>query len=144
LDFCGKPPALRVVSLATPKKNGEGMTRINALVASVVFATGLSVAFGQEPDNTKMNKQEQPTADQAKNSKSDLKLAKQIRREIVKDKGLSTYAHNIKIVAHDGKVTLRGPVKSDTEKTAIEQKATEIAGAGNVTNELTVTESGGQ
>jgi hyperosmotically inducible protein len=119
------------------------MTRINALVASVVFATGLSVAFGQEPDNTKMNKQEQPTADQAKNSKSDLKLAKQIRREIVKDKGLSTYAHNIKIVAHDGKVTLRGPVKSDTEKTAIEQKATEIAGAGNVTNEITIKESGG-
>jgi osmotically-inducible protein OsmY len=39
---------------------------------------------------------------------------------------------------------LRGPVKSDTEKTAIEQKATEIAGAGNVTNELTVKESGGK
>jgi hyperosmotically inducible periplasmic protein len=144
LDFCGKPPALRVVSLATPKKNGEGMIRINALVASVVFATGLSVAFGQEPDNTKMNKQEQPTADQAKNNKTDLQLQRRIRREIVKDKGLSTYAHNIKIVARDGKVTLRGPVKSDTEKTAIEQKATEIAGAGNVTNELTVKESGGK
>ena len=120
------------------------MTRVNGLLASVVFAMGISMAFGQEPDNTKMNKQPQPTADQAKNNKSDLKLQRQIRREIVKDKGLSTYAHNIKIVARDGKVTLRGPVKSDTEKTAIEQKATEIAGAGNVTNELTVKESGGQ
>ena len=120
------------------------MTKINALFASVVLAAGLSVAFGQEPDNTKMNKQEQPTADQAKNNKSDLKLEKQIRREVMKDKSLSTYAHNVKIVAHDGKVTLRGPVKSDAEKTAIEQKATEVAGAGNVTNELTVKESGGQ
>ena len=120
------------------------MTKINGLLTSVVFAAGIFLAFGQEPDNTKMNKQPQPTADQAKNNKSDLKLQRQIRREIVKDKGLSTYAHNIKIVAVDGKVTLRGPVKSDAEKTAIEQKATEIAGAGNVTNELTVKESGGQ
>jgi hyperosmotically inducible periplasmic protein len=126
------------------KTKGGGMHKINTLLASVVLATGLSLAFGQEPDNTKMNKQEQPTADQAKNSKTDLKLQRQIRREIVKDKTLSTYAHNIKVIAHEGKVTLRGPVKSDAEKTAIEQKATEIAGAGNVTNELTVKESGGQ
>lgn len=125
------------------------MVKINALLASLVLATGLSVAFGQQtdtanqqPDNTKMNKQEQPTADQAKNTKSDLKLEKQIRREIVKDKSLSTYAHNVKVVARDGKVTLRGPVKSDEEKTAIEQKATQVAGAGNVTNELTVKEGG--
>ena len=82
--------------------------------------------------------QPQPTADQSKNKKSDVKLAAQIRREIVHDKSLSTYAHNVKIVAQDGKVTLRGPVKDDAEKTAIEQKATAIAGAGNVTNELTV------
>jgi osmotically-inducible protein OsmY len=120
------------------------MTRINALLAAVVLATGLSLAFGQEPDNTKTNKQEQPTADQAKNTKSDLKLMREIRRAIVKDKSLSSSAHNVKIVARDGKVTLRGPVKSDAEKTAVEQKATEIAGAGNVTNELTVKESGGQ
>ncbi len=125
------------------------MIRINALLTSLVLATGLSVAFGQQPDtanqqpdNTKVNKQEQPTADQAKNTKSDLKLEKQIRREIVKDKSLSTYAHNVKIVARDGKVTLRGPVKSDEEKTSIEQKATQVAGAGNVTNELTVKEGG--
>jgi osmotically-inducible protein OsmY len=120
------------------------MTRIKPWLTSVVLAGGLFVAFGQEPDNTKMNKQEQPTADQAKNTKSDLKLEKQIRREIMKNKSLSTYGHNVKIVARDGKVTLRGPVKSDAEKTAIEQKATEIAGAGNVTNELTVKETGGQ
>jgi hyperosmotically inducible periplasmic protein len=120
------------------------MTKINALLASAVLAAGLPGAFGQEPDNTKMNQQAQPAADKAKNNKSDVKLAAQIRREILKDKSLSTYAHNIKIVARDGKVTLRGPVKSDTDKTAIEQKATEIAGSSNVTNELTVKESGGQ
>ena len=114
------------------------MSRTKRVLGSLVLATGLCVAFGQEPDNTKMNQQPQPTADNAKNNKSDVKLAAQIRRQIVKDKSLSTYAHNIKIVAHDGKVTLRGPVKTDADKTAIEEKATAVAGAGNVTNELTV------
>src|SRR5437588_9165551 len=76
--FCGKLLSLTVVSLTRARTDGGGMTRINALLASVVLATGLSVAFSQKPDNTKMNKQEQPTADQAKNNKGDLKLEKQI------------------------------------------------------------------
>jgi osmotically-inducible protein OsmY len=41
-----------------------------------------------------------------------------------------------------GKVTLKGRVRSDDEKKAIETKATEVAGAGNVVDELTVKESG--
>ena len=114
------------------------MSRTKGVVGSLALAMGLFVATAQEPDNTKVNQQPQPTADKAKNTKSDLQLMRQIRREIVKDKSLSTYAHNVKIVARDGKVTLRGPVKTDADKAAIEQKATAIAGAGNVTNELTV------
>jgi len=90
------------------------------------------------PDNTKTNRAPQPTADQAKNDKSDDELTKEIRQAIVKDKSLSTYAHNIKIVANQGKVTLRGPVRSEEEKKSIEDKATQIAGSGNVTNELSV------
>jgi osmotically-inducible protein OsmY len=48
------------------------------------------------------------------------------------------YAHNIKIIAHDGDVTLKGPVKSEDERAAIEAKATSIAGSGKVQNQLTV------
>jgi len=92
------------------------------------------------PDNTKVNKQAQPTADQAKNNKSDRELMREIRQAVVKDSSLSTYAHNIKIVASQGKVTLRGPVDSEEEKKNIESKATEIAGSGNVTNMLSVKE----
>jgi osmotically-inducible protein OsmY len=102
---------------------------------SGVLLTALSIGMAQQPDN---NHQAQPSADQAKNGKSDIKMAAQIRREIVKDKSLSMYAHNVKVIVTDGKVTLRGPVKSDEEKSAIEQKATTIAGAGNITDELTV------
>ncbi len=54
------------------------------------------------------------------------------------DKSLSSYAHNVKVVTTNGTVTLKGPVRSDEEKSAIEAKATEVAGAGNVTSELTV------
>ena len=61
---------------------------------------------------------------------------------MVADKSLSISAHNVKIISRDGMVTLRGTVKSDDEKKAIEDKATEIAGQGKVTSELTVSPSG--
>jgi osmotically-inducible protein OsmY len=56
----------------------------------------------------------------------------------MKDKSLSTYAHNIKVITRDGKVTLKGPVRSEDEKNEIAAKAASIAGADNVTNEMTV------
>ena len=94
------------------------------------------------PDNSKTNKRDRdknsPTADRQKMNPTDRDLAKRIRSAITDDKSLSTYAHNIKIVAQDGKVTLKGPVRSEEEKSAIETKATEVAGAGNVRNQLEV------
>jgi len=93
------------------------------------------------PDNSKTNKRDRdkssPTADQKMNA-TDRYLAKRVRSSIMEDKSLSTYAHNIKIVAQDGKVTLKGPVRSEEEKSAIEAKATEVAGAGNVNDQLEV------
>jgi hyperosmotically inducible periplasmic protein len=93
-------------------------------------------------DNTKMNqgdqKASQPTADQQKSNHADLHITQQIRKSIVQDKSLSTYAHNVKIITQNGQVTLKGPVRSDDEKRALEAKATEIAGAGNVNDQLNV------
>jgi hyperosmotically inducible periplasmic protein len=94
------------------------------------------------PDNTKMNQRDknkaEPTADQQKENQPDRELARQIRRSIVQDKSLSSYAHNVKIIAQNGVVTLKGPVRSDEEKTAVEAKASEIAGADKVTSQLEV------
>jgi osmotically-inducible protein OsmY len=56
----------------------------------------------------------------------------------MKDKTLSMYAHNVKIISDHGTVTLKGPVQTDEEKQAIESKAKEIAGAGNVKSEISV------
>lgn len=71
-------------------------------------------------------------------SKADRELTRKIRRAVVSDKDLSLEAHNIHITAQDGAVKLVGAVKSEDEKKAIEDKATEIAGSGKVTSELTV------
>ena len=94
-------------------------------------------------DNTKTNQRDrganEPTADQQKDNRSDRDITQQIRRSIVNDKSLSTYAHNVKIIAQHGQVTLKGPVQSEDEKKAIEAKAAEIAGENNVTSELNVT-----
>ena len=93
-------------------------------------------------DNTKTNQRDrskgEATADQAKNNAADRETMQKIRKSLMDDKSLSTYAHNLKIIAQNGKVTLKGPVRSEAEKQTVEQKAAEIAGSGNVINELSV------
>ena len=101
-----------------------------------------SIAQQTPPDNTKVNQADRAkgavTADQQKENATDRDLAKRIRQSVVADKSLSTYAHNVKIVAQGGQVTIKGPVRSEAEKTAIETKATEIAGPGKVSNQITI------
>jgi hyperosmotically inducible protein len=93
-------------------------------------------------DNTKVNRQDQsanqPTADQQMNNRSDREITQQIRKAIASDKSLSTYAHNVKVITQNGQVTLKGPVRSDDEKRAVEAKAIEIAGENKVTSELAI------
>jgi len=94
------------------------------------------------PDNTKQNKdQTSPTADQQKMNPADRAITQKIRKAIHQDTSLSTYAHNVKIITQDGKVTLRGPVRSEEEKTNIEAKAAAVAGEGNVTDQLEIAPS---
>lgn len=93
------------------------------------------------PDNTKVNQgdaNKDATADQQKMNPADRTTTKQIRKSIMQDKSLSTYAHNIKVITQDGKVTLKGPVRSEDDKSNLEAKAVAVAGAGNVTDQLEV------
>jgi hyperosmotically inducible protein len=124
-------------------------TKPRALLAAAVLFLSIPLAASSRPqnqtpapDNSKTNQRDRnktsPTADQQKANASDTDVAKQIRSSIMKDKSLSTYAHNVKIIAQDGKVTLKGPVRSEDERTNIASKAAAVAGDSNVTNELTV------
>jgi hyperosmotically inducible protein len=111
------------------------------------FLGGWALASAQDspstqPDNTKMNQRDrnsnEATADQQKMNSSDRETTKQIRQAIEKDKSISTYGHNIKVVTQNGMVTLKGPVRSEEEKKAIEAKAAEIAGGDKVTDQMDV------
>ncbi len=128
-------------------------TLARTLLVQVFLLSSLGLVWAQQDnnttpvptDNTKVNQrdrnQNEPTAEQQKENSTDRQLTQQIRRALVKDKSLSTSAHNVKIITQDGAVTLKGPVKSEEEKQAIEAKAGEIAGAGKVTSELQVAPS---
>jgi osmotically-inducible protein OsmY len=102
------------------------------------LATAVPIAASQQADNTKVNKTGQLSAETQKNDKHDLAITRDIRRAIVADKNLSTYAHNVKVITANGEVTLKGPVRSEDERKAVEAKAVEVAGQGRVANELTV------
>ena len=115
---------------------------IGALLIAAPGLTAQPQDLQQPSDNTKSNKGDSAkgalTADQQKMNSADQEITKKIRSAIMKDKSLSTYAHNIKIITQDGKVTLKGPVRTEEEKSSVEARATVVAGDGKVVNQLTV------
>ena len=124
------------------------MVKCRDILAGIALSVGLIVgtasaqtASQTAPDNTKTNTQDRAatakTADQQGNSKADLDMTQKIRRAIVADKALSTYAHNVKVITRDGQVTLKGPVQTLDEQSAVQAKAAEIAGTGKVANQTT-------
>jgi hyperosmotically inducible periplasmic protein len=125
------------------------MKRMFVLVGLLLLGCG-TILLAQEParqnapasDNTKMNQRDrnpqEPTADQQQNNRSDRDITQQVRKAIEGDKSFSTYAHNVKVITQNGQVTLKGPVRSEEEKSAVEAKAAAVAGEGKVTSELTV------
>ena len=92
-------------------------------------------------DNTAVNARDQSEAaktpiDQNENQ-TDIDITANIRKRVV-DTQMSVNAQNVKIITQDGKVTLRGPVKSEDEKMQIDKLAHEVAGPANVDNQLEV------
>jgi len=123
-------------------KQPLGWILIGALVCGLSLAAQTPEAQAPAPDNTKVNKadrnQGKATAGQQKENRSDLEITQKIRRAITSDKALSTYAKNIKVITQNGEVTLRGPVRSEEDKSAVEAKASDVVGAAHVKNELQV------
>ena len=121
--------------------------RNRRIVVAVAIAGALlapvAPAGAQTPaDNTKVNTRDRSkgaaTADQQKENANDKEITQQIRKSIMDDKTLSTYAHNVKIISQNGQVTLKGPVRTEDEKKTVEAKATEVAGPGHVTNQIII------
>ena len=93
-------------------------------------------------DNTDKNDRDRDPAaltpgDQGENE-ADRTITQKIRQAVVANDTLSMNAKNVKIITNDGTVTLRGPVKSEKEKSDIEAKAKQVAGVKRVDNQLEV------
>ena len=92
-------------------------------------------------DNTAVNERDRDSAtktpiDQNENKK-DIDITADIRKQVV-DTKMSVNAQNVKIITQDGKVTLRGPVKSAEEKKKIEDIAQSVVGADKVDSQLEI------
>jgi osmotically-inducible protein OsmY len=120
-------------------KQNRKVSVVASFLASLFFLT-CTFAFSaqQAPDNTGNNRQHDVTADQQSNAAGDRAITQKIRKSLLADKSLSTYAHNVKIITKNGMVTLKGPVKSEDEKEKVASKAAQIVDTSKIDNELTV------
>lgn len=115
-------------------------------IGSVSFVSAESYAktsTKMSGDNSAINQRDgsvaELTADQQKSNTSDMLITAQIRKDILKQKNLSTYAQNIKIITINGVVTLKGPVRTMSEENSILKYARSVAGVSNVVNEIAIT-----
>jgi len=93
-------------------------------------------------DNTGKNLRDRSgdtlTAGDQPENQADRDITQGVRKSIVANEGLSTNAHNVKIITVNGVVTLRGPVNSANEKAKVGAAATKVAGVKRVDNQLEV------
>lgn len=114
----------------------------NAPPRSVTPADTARTNRNAPPDNTAVNQRD--TAPDAKTpidqneNQADINVTAKIRQQVLDVKDLSIDARNAKIITADGKVTLRGPVKSTEERETLDRIARTVAGDGNVDNQLEV------
>jgi osmotically-inducible protein OsmY len=134
--------------LASASALAMALSGANAMAADApakVATPAPAVAEGQttpKADNTAMNSRDKGggtlTPQNQTNQVNDRDLLAAVRRAVAKDKSLSKSAHNVKIVATNGVVTLRGPVKSAEEKAQVEKLAQDVTGVASVENQLDV------
>jgi hyperosmotically inducible protein len=117
------------------------MRIIIALLSFYVFfiVAGPQTAFAASTKDAANGRERTgPTASDQSENEADRKITQQIRQAVTKDDSLSTSAQNVTIVTQEGKVTLRGTVKSESEKQKIAEKAKEVSGVKNVDNQIAV------
>jgi hyperosmotically inducible protein len=148
---------LRTDKSCAQRTNDFRITKAFTCAALILLSFGVSIASAQSPsntvlptpatttvppDNSKTNIVDKynssGTADAQKQNASDVDLTSRIRKSVMADKSLSTYAHNIKIVTVNGTVTLNGVVRTEQEKSSIDMKAQAIAGSNKVINDIKI------
>jgi len=97
---------------------------------------------GDAMENTGRNVRDQAgttlTPEDQRESEADVNITASIRKAVVDDKALSVNAQNAKIITHNGVVTLRGPVESQTESMRLQALAKATEGVVRVQNQLDI------
>jgi osmotically-inducible protein OsmY len=137
---------------ATPSNAGKGYAPAfnpakpvgsdSQLAPASTDRPGTAGPSAAQADNTALNERDRDGAhktpvDQNENQR-DVNITSEIRKAVLEVKDMSVNARNIKIITADGKVTLRGPVNSESEREAIEKIARDVAGKDNVASEIEV------
>ena len=97
-----------------------------------------AVAADNSDRNVRDRNDATKTSGDQSESEADRTISQNIRQAIVADDSVSTNGKNVKIITVDGTVTLRGPVKSENEKTNIGAKAQQVAGVKRIDNQLEI------
>jgi len=131
----GTSSATTATSTTTASAGPSGTTKSTA-------GPGATSSTPPRADNTAVNERDRSSSavtpmDQGE-SEADRTITQQIRQAVMKDGSLSFTAKNVKIITLNRKVTLRGPVKNATERSAIEAAARKVAGVANVENQLEI------
>lgn len=139
LVLCGAVAGCNDTSPGTSTRSTVNSTTGSPTVPD--HTDGHSTSPSTDPANTGINVRDRDDAaktpiDQNENQ-TDIKITADIRSRVV-DTKMSIDAQNCKIITQNGKVTLRGPVKTAAEKQRIEEIATAVAGMGNVDSHLEV------
>jgi osmotically-inducible protein OsmY len=65
-------------------------------------------------------------------------LAADVQQALQRENSLSPQGRQVKVIASDGAVVLRGPVANDAEKARIDSIVRGVSGVKEVTNELDI------
>jgi len=77
-------------------------------------------------------------ADQRRNNSGDLSLADQIRQQFEYDRGLAPSLQHVVIEVRDGRIILRGIVKSDLDARVIVDDLRDLIGVARITDNLEI------
>ena len=121
------------------------MKRMTLAIAAALLSVNCMAqqvqAEGYNADNTKKNSKvvngDKPTAQNQSNDKASIERSAKLRKAIMKKKGLSMNAQNVKLIDENGKLTLRGPVDNAKEKSIIEGLAKNCYG-NNFVSEIEI------
>jgi hyperosmotically inducible protein len=144
-ENASNPPAPAVVNAPAPPPQEKTPPTMavpsSSAMPPATMPSDVTMPPTTQPNNTGINTRDRNagalTAGQQSQSKSDIQLLANIRKQIM-SANLSVTAQNVKIITQNGSVLLRGPVQTQSEKDTIGRIATTTAGVGNVDNELEV------